>query len=183
MKRKWILSLMVVALIAVAGCKKNSKQVVPQPVEQTAEDNDSTVYGVCGEGSGMSTMQIVTDKGDTLEYITDNGEGSVVKGGLFAGDRMAVVGYKNSDGELVATGAVNLSTLYGKWTSLDKNFEIEEGGTVKSYVKAESNPWTSWSILNGKLLLGRDTFNIDVLGPDSLSLENKAGIFVYKRAK
>ena len=66
---------------------------------------------------------------------------------------------------------------------MDKNFEIEEGGEVKSFQKAEKNPWTSWSILNGKLLLGKDTFDIDVLGPDSLSLENKVGIFVYKRAK
>ena len=59
----------------------------------------------------MSTLQLITDKGDTLEYVTDSDDGSVVKGGLFSGDRMAVVGYKNADGEIVATNAINLSTL------------------------------------------------------------------------
>ena len=54
---------------------------------------------------------------------------------------------------------------------------------VKSSVKAERNPWTSWKILNGQLLLNRDTFNIGHLGSDSLYLENREGIFVYKRQK
>ena len=48
-------------------------------------------------------------------------------------------------------------------------------------MKAEQNPWTSWKILNGKLLLNKDTFMIDELGPDSMYLENNAGIFTFKR--
>jgi len=183
MNRKLLYVLMVAFVLSWAGCKKNNKQITINALPEQPQENDSTVYGTCGEDTGMSTLQLITDKGDTLEYVTDSDDGSVVKGGLFSGGRMAVVGYKNADGELVATNAINLSTLYGKWTSLDKNFEIEEGGEVKSFQKAEKNPWTSWSILNGKLLLGKDTFDIDVLGPDSLSLENKVGIFVYKRAK
>ena len=69
----------------------------------------------------------------------------------------------------------------GKWTSIDKNFELIEGGEVKNNVKAETNPWTSWKILNGKLLLNKDTFEIEKLGPDSLYLENSVGIFTFKR--
>ena len=69
----------------------------------------------------------------------------------------------------------------GKWTSIDKNFEIVEGGDVVNNVKAEVNPWTSWKIVNGKLLLNTDTFAIDNLGPDSLLLENHKGIYVFKR--
>lgn len=38
-------------------------------------------------------------------------------------------------------------------------------------------------ILNGQLLLNRDTFDIDQLSADSLYLENHDGIFVYKRVK
>ena len=71
----------------------------------------------------------------------------------------------------------------GHWTSIDRNFEIEEGGTVRSSVKAETNPWTSWKILNGQLLLNRDTFDITSLGADSLYIENRNGIFVFKRQK
>lgn len=38
-------------------------------------------------------------------------------------------------------------------------------------------------IVNGLLLLNTDTFQIDELGSDSLYLENREGIFVYKRQK
>ena len=99
-----------------------------------------------------------------------------------AGDRMAVVGNQIGD-ERMATTVINLTTLMGKWTSLDKNFELKEGGLVESHVQAESNPYTSWKIFNGQLLLNRDTFTINTLGADSLMLENRRGIFVYKRQK
>jgi hypothetical protein len=87
-----------------------------------------------------------------------------------------------SDQGLVGKKFINLTTLLGKWTSLDKNFEIVEGGMVSSNVEAESNPWVSWKILNGHLLLNTDTFDIVELGADSLYIENKSGIYVYKRA-
>ena len=131
----------------------------------------------------MHTLSLITDAGDTLEYILDDNDENPVVGGLLAGDRLAVVEGPEMDGEKTAKKVINLTTLLGKWTSLDKNFEIQEGGTVKSYVEAEKNPWTSWKILNGKLVLNRDTFAIDNLGSDSLYLENNNGIFVYKRAK
>lgn len=145
---------------------------------------DSTVYGVCGEGTSMHVLELVTDEGDTLTYLVDaDTELETVKGGLFAGDRMAVVGYKGAEGDMVATCAVNLTTLMGKWTSIDKNFEIQEGGLVESSIKAETRPWTSWKIHNGQLLLNADTFAIERLGADSLCLENGEGIFVFKRQR
>ena len=61
------------------------------------------------------------------------------------------------------------------------NFVIEEGGTVVSNIKAETKPWTNWKIFNGKLLLNKDTFDVVTLGADSLAIENRNGIFVYKR--
>ena len=100
-----------------------------------------------------------------------------------AGDKMAVTGLKTADGELVATRVINVTSLLGHWTSIDRNFMIEEGGTVHSEVKAETNPWTSWKILNGQLLLNRDTFDITSLSADSLYLENQKGIYIYKRQK
>ena len=79
--------------------------------------------------------------------------------------------------------AINLLSLLGQWTSLDKNFIIEEGGVVHSSVEAEKNPWTSWKILNGKLMLNRQAFDVVSLGADSLALEDSTGIYVYKRQK
>lgn len=172
----------------MAGCKDKAKGVSGNGIDSTAtnaQGNDSTVYGVCGENTAMHTLELITDAGDSVQYqLNEEDDGSVnVVGGLLAGDRLAVVEGPGTDGERVAKKVINLTTLLGKWASLDKNFEIQEGGTVKSTVQAEQNPWTSWKIVNGHLVLNRDTFDIDNLGSDSLYLENKNGIFVYKRTK
>lgn len=161
--------------------------------EVNDEIADSTVYGVCGDGTSMHSLQLVTDAGDTLTYTILDSEADLdgevsggivsnVEGGLMAGDKVAVTGLK-VDGELIANRVINVTSLLGHWTSLDKNFEIEEGGTVRSSLKAETNPWTSWKILNGQLLLNRDTFDITSLGADSLYIENQKGIYTFKRQK
>lgn len=181
--------LLLMLLLVVVACN-NQKTKTQEGTETTMEEtNDTTVYGVCGDGTAMNTLELITDAGDTLTYtLIDEGADmevetvSDVQGGLMAGDKMAVTGHKTTDG-LVADKVVNVTSLLGCWTSIDKNFEIEEGGTVRSAVKAETNPWTSWKILNGKLLLNRDTFEIESLGADSLYLENANGIFTFKRVR
>lgn len=181
-----LMAMMLVGVVSV-GCRQTAKP------EQDAVDSDSvamqevmeidsTIYGVCGEGTAMHTLELVTDGGDTLYYTMRVEEDADILGGMMVGDRMAVMG-KEADGGLVAKRVINLTTLLGKWTSLDKNFEIIEGGMVNSNVEAESNPWVSWKILNGRLLLNTDTFDIVELGADSLYIENSQGIFVYKRAQ
>ena len=182
-------TLLAALLAMMIGWGCTGKKTQQQPTESDTmvvevSTLDSTVYGVCGEGTSMHALELVTDEGDTLTYLVDaDAEQETVKGGLFAGDRMAVVGYKGAEGDMVATCAVNLTTLMGKWTSIDKNFEIQEGGLVESSIKAETRPWTSWKIHNGQLLLNADTFAIERLGADSLCLENGEGIFVFKRQR
>lgn len=178
------LVVVVLATFLVMGCvDRKPKQVAEKDAAAVEEtNNDSTVYGVCGDGTAMHTLQIISDAGDTLMYML-NSDGEVisdVQGGLMVGDRLAIVGVQ-ANGERVAQKVINLTTLLGKWSSLDKNFEIQEGGGVQSFVKAESNPWTTWKILNGKLLLNKDTFSVNTLGADSLYLENNEGIFAYRR--
>ena len=181
-----------ILLMALVGC--NAKKEKPQPLAEAHEEIvDTTVYGVCGDGTSMHSLQLVTDAGDTLTYTILDAEADLdgevsggivsnVEGGLMSGDKVAVTGMK-IDGELIANRVINVTSLLGHWTSLDKNFEIEEGGTVRSNVKAETNPWTSWKILNGQLLLNRDTFDITSLGADSLYIENQKGIYIFKRQK
>ena len=174
----------MVALFAASSCKNKSNTPVISPNDSTeveTDANDSTIYGVCGEGTSMHELQLVSDDGDTLQVFISDEDPNIVQGGLLAGDRIALIGYKAQDGELMAQKVINLTSLLGKWTSLDKNFDIMEGGEVKNNVQAETNPWTSWKILNGKLLLNKDTFDIDKLGPDSLLLENQQGIYTFKR--
>lgn len=187
--KKYGKTLLAALLAMMIGWGCTGQKTQQQPTESDTmvvevSTPDSTVYGVCGEGTSMHALELVTDEGDTLTYLVDaDTEQETVKGGLFAGDRMAVVGYKGAEGDMVATCAVNLTTLMGKWTSIDKNFEIQEGGLVESSIKAETRPWTSWKIHNGQLLLNADTFAIERLGADSLCLENGEGIFVFKRQR
>ena len=47
--------------------------------------------------------------------------------------------------------------------------------------QSEKNSMDIMEIWNGKLILSKDTFDIENLGADTLSLENKAGIFVFTR--
>ena len=143
---------------------------------------DSTIYGKCGEGTMMNTLELVTDDGKTLTFTIDEENGSDVQGGMVSGDRMAVTYYKTAD-ENIAHKVINLTTLLGRWTSLDKNFTINEDGSIESSIQAESKPYTAWTTCNGKLILNTDTFEVLALGADSLSLENSKGIFVYKRSK
>lgn len=183
MRRLFFFTVAVVGLMLMAGChdRKAVKVMGMNDSVDVEADNDSTIYGVCGEGTSMHSLQLIADNGDTLDVFVDDEEPGVVQGGLLAGDRIALIAYKSADGEMVAQRVINLTSLLGKWTSIDKNFEIVEGGDVVNNVKAEVNPWTSWKIVNGKLLLNTDTFAIDNLGPDSLLLENYKGIYVFKR--
>ena len=180
--RKTIVFVLASAMVLCAACngKKPNNTMVGASVEECGAD--TTAYGVCGDGTAMHTLQLITDLGDTLEYAlikADDSESSVA-GGLMAGDRVAVTGHDTADGR-VADKVINLTSLLGRWTSIDKNFVIEEGGTVSSSVKAETESWANWKIFNGHLLLNKDTFDVVMIGADSLSLENNKGIFVYKR--
>ena len=189
MKKLIVVALpLLVAAFLIAGCKDKNKNNVGDGIDSTDVElmvSDSTVYGVCGENTAMHSLELITDAGDTLRFVLnedENGDVNVL-GGLLAGDRLAVVEGPEVDGEKLAKKVINITTLLGRWTSLDKNFEIQDDGTVRSTVQAEKNPWTSWKIVNGRLVLNRDTFDINNLGSDSLYLENKNGIFVYKRAQ
>lgn len=170
-------------LLILAGCGEKKKNVPVIEVLTDSTETDSTVYGRCGDGTAMHTLELITDKGDTIVYTLEGEDTCTnVQGGLFVGDRLAVIG-KRVEGlneDMLADKVINLTSLLGTWSSLDKNFEIIEGGTVVS-TSGEPTPYTEWKILNGKLVLSPDTFDIYFLGPDSLYLENGQGIYGYKR--
>lgn len=175
--------LTVLCAVIVAGCADKKKNVAVIEVSGDSLAVDSTVYGRCGEGTAMHTLELVTDKGDTVVYTLEGIDTcSNVQGGLFIGDRIAVIGERvqGLNEEMFAKKVINLTSLLGTWSSLDKKFEIAEGGTVVSNT-GEPKPYTEWKILNGKLVLTPDTFDIYSLGPDSLYLENNDGIYGYKR--
>lgn len=180
-------TLPLVLLSCLMACNGNKqKNTDNSAATDTATAADSTLYGICGEGTAMHTLQLITLTGDTLNLSLlpddddDAATPATVNGGLMCGDHLAVLATTTADGP-IATKVINLTSLMGRWTSISRNFVIEEGGIVTSDVKAETHPYTSWKIYNGQLLLGRDTFNIVTLGPDSLAIENHNGIYLYKR--
>ncbi len=182
MKISRIAGTLLLAAIIVVGCKKKEEHNLPTVNLNTEEVNegDSTVYGECVDAA-MNSIAVLTNNGDTIEYTYDSSEGDAdVQGGVFMGDKMAIIGVIGQE-ENTARKVINITSLLGRWASLDKNFEIKDGGVVESSVTAESNPYTSWKIFNGKLILSKDTFDVLSLGPDSLYLENDKGIFAYKR--
>lgn len=185
MKKKILTTLLLITgiLIAISCVDSKNKKSAETDTTLTDEAGDSTLYGVCGENTAMHTLELITTQGDTLTYLIDLDENSPVRGGLLAGDKLAVLGFRNADGENIATSVINLTTLLGKWASIDKQFEIMEDGTVNSAIKEETRPWTSWRVFNGRLVLNKDTFEVNTLGADSLYLENAHGIFTFKRQK
>ena len=190
MKNKFLLpiscSILVIGYcLTFTACKDKAPQETPiadSLVIDTVVVVDSTLYGRCGEGTAMHTLELITDQGDTLWFGINNDSVLNVRGGLGAGDRLAVIAGEEYEGERQAQLVVNLTTLLGKWTALDKNFELQEGGVVVSNV-TEPKPLTEWKICNGRLVLSADTFDIYELGADSLYLENADGIYTYKRIR
>ncbi len=181
--RTFRFSIIVILAMTMMGCK-NKRAQNDIPVEAPSETvADTTIYGKCGDETAMHTLELITDNGDTLRYMLETQDTcSNVQGGLFVGDRLAVIAEKIPGDEPFAKKVINLTSLLGKWTSLDRNFEICEGGAVNSSIK-EPRPYTEWKILNGQLILSADTFDVYSLGSDSLYLENKNGIYGYKRVK
>ncbi len=172
---------LAVCMFSAFSCTdKKPKANVESPTTETA-DEDSTIYGKCGDGTAMHTLELITDKGDTIVYTLEGEDTCAnVQGGLFVGDRLAVIAERTQDKEPFAKKVINLTSLMGKWGSIDKNFELREGGVVESDMK-EPKPYTEWKVLNGKLILSADTFDVYSLGPDSLYLEDSKGIYGYKR--
>lgn len=188
MKTRTLLGMLVLGIVlALAGCKDNKGGKAITATNNGMMDTDSvpdsTFYGTCGEGSAMHTVELIGDDGVVRTFIINPDDSiPVVFGGLLAGDRLAVIANVEY-GDTLAAKVLNLTTLLGEWVSIDKNFDIQEGGVVTSHVEAETNPWTSWKIHNGMLILNKDTFDIIELGADSLYMENKEGVFAYKRKK
>lgn len=177
----FVIVMAFVALSVSCNSKKGGTDTSSSVTEQVETEADSTIYGSCGEGTSMNSLQLITEKGDTLNFtMVSEDTSSVVLGGLLAGDRLAVVACKTADGEQFAKTVINITSLMGKWSSIDRSFTIEDGGVVEGD-NQEPKPYVDWRILNGKLILTSDTFSVYALGPDSLLLENNNGIYAYKR--
>lgn len=193
------LLLFFISAIAISfilpSCNQKDKKADMDSIQVITEEEDTTLYGVCGANTSMNCLELIMGKGDTLTLMIDDEnvddsvnvyQRDIVLGGLLAGDAMAVIASKSSDGTLHAKSVINLKTLEGKWTNPDminSTLEFVEDGTVISTANVEKTPYTEWHIYNGHLIMNFDTFAINSLGADSLELESSRGIYLYKRLK
>jgi len=187
-------------LMLIAACTENKKNVISgdNGVVQAIKA-DTAYYGVGGTGTSMHSLMLISDAGDTIVFaVTPQGETptddepdligqaeepTLIAGGMpNVGDRVSVVATGSRD-ELTAQAIVNLTSLQGRWNSIERDFEICEGGVVKQTSHTEREPWTEWRMCNGELILGTDTFAVNAITPDSLLLENSHGIYAYTRKK
>lgn len=172
-----------IALLAIYGCNNKSKQQ-PTPVMEVktvAAETDSMVYGICGEGTAMNTVELTLTDGKSRSYtLTDGDNSDDVLGGLNVGDSLAVLSRRSVDGMPMADKVVNITSLMARWVSLDQTLALFEGGKATTKT-TEAEPVTQWRLCNGKLVIGPDTFGIATLGPDSLYLTHKGKTTGYRR--
>jgi len=183
-KASYLIAILVLGTLA--GCKPTQKAA---PQEEVQEDTvevalvpDSTLWGHLGEDTGMSTLQFITDRGDTLEIYRTNqytGEDGQLMGEIRnLKDQFAVT--LAADGESLLT-AINASQLMRKWQAEKGEMQIEKDGSITS----QDLPYRAWQLWNGRIMLTStqqleygtanrvDTMEIVTLNRDSLILRNR----------
>ena len=81
MKKLVYVTIALVAIFSANSCKnKNNVPVISAADSVEVEDamNDSTIYGVCGEGTSMHNLELISDDGDTLSVFIDDENPDVV---------------------------------------------------------------------------------------------------------
>ena len=189
MKKIWILCVAVASMTVMMSCGGGGgqqQQVVVEEEDTSAVNvipRDQTLYGLCGDGTAMNTLQLLRDNGDTLVMsITNAVESGQVFGGLQVGDRIAVLPNANNTEAVIV---INQNTLLGDWVmpnpidgSSEVGIRIKEGGVAES-IDQSSIIYKTWKIFNGRLeiLSQRDgggdeeelnLYELVKLGPDSL---------------
>ena len=159
---------------------------------------DPTLFGVCGVETSMTTLQLITDTGDTLHLdLTAARDNDQVFGGLQVGDRMAVLA---NDNRTEAIMVVNQAALLGNWVmpnpidgSDEVGITIKEGGIAES-IEQSAIVYKTWKLTRGKLEIvlvreggteEEETYLYDIvkLTPDSLIYKDADDTFEYCRQK
>ena len=205
MIKKLLFAFSAIALLA--ACNSTPKQQYSQDDNQDDTEyayRDSTIYGFCGEGSAMNTLQLITDTGDTITVsVTRARDLNKVFGGYAVGDELAILVNKDTT---EASLVINKSILHGDWimpNPIDGSSEPEMEGLVRTdcgirilrgglaeSIDQSSIVYKSWRIFNGKLQIqatredGIDleefmVYDIVKLTPDSLVISGEEETYEY----
>lgn len=189
------LALLAITTIMITACggKKEQKAGWEEVVDYTKRD--STIYGLCTDGSSMNMLQILTDSGDTLTLNTlEANEAEKVFGGYAVGDRMAVLANLR---ERKAVFIINVSALMGEWVmpnpmdgSSHMGIFIKDGGIAES-INMGTLVYLSWRLENGRLKIKsmrddganfeeENTYQLLYLSRDSLAIKDSESTFEYR---
>lgn len=144
-------------LLSLGSCRRTEKEKVSSdaPADSTATALPVLFYGHLGEGTGMSSLELITDTGDTLALSKTNEEDGSY--GLILGcitnytDRYVV---ETDDSCTCVKRAVNLSQLAVTWTAARASgytLTLNADGHV-SATGDECPTYSSWTLDNGRLL-------------------------------
>ena len=179
------MAAIAVTMSSCFGGGKSQQDVAAEENDSVVDyvPRDQTIYGLCGNGTAMNTLQLLTDNGDTLTMsLAAAQENNQVFGGLQAGDRLAVLPNKDKSEAVIV---INQNALLGDWVmpnpidgSSEVGIRIKEGGVAES-IDQSSIIYKTWKIFNGKLEIlsqregGGDMeelnlYDLVLLGPDSL---------------
>lgn len=113
---------------------------------------DSTLWGRIGEGSGMSVVEFISDKGDTMYLRKESEDGTIASmlGSLRNNtDRFAVTVANAADPEAAyLLTCVNVTELMGVWKNKNLKLSIFADGAAD----CEASKYTGWKMINGKLV-------------------------------
>ena len=188
MKKSVFFGLFVAGVMTFGSCGGNKQQAAVDDEDTTSLEElvprDLTIYGICTSSAGMSTLEMLTDSGDTLKLNLEKAEeDGKVFGGFQPADRLAVVTDKAQKNAQIV---INLNTLMGDWVmpdpidgSAEIGIRIKEGGVAES-IDQSTIIYRTWRIFNGNLdiLLVREgggdeqeenRYEILTLGPDTLA--------------
>ena len=170
-------TLILLGALALTSCKDwwkhdtTSQEENSDSTEVTVPETlipDSTIWGHLGEDTGMSALQFITDKGDTMEvYRTSQYTG---EDGKLLGDIRELTDHfalTLREGNETLGTAVNASQLERLWK------------------QADTAPYDGWKLWNGHIVLSSqqkkeigiisqlDTMDIEWLDDDSLVVTNQ----------
>lgn len=188
-------------LLGSCGGKKQGDNAAQEPLNNPEGpvlqvEQDSTLYGMCRQGTDTKTLKFVSDMGEfySLDMTSARRVGQVF-GEVHVGDRLAVV--LNGDSTAV-TRCVNISTLMGDWVQISAfdgsseiGMRIKEGGIVEGIDQSDII-YQTWRVYNSYIELhwqreggGQEeemgVYTLLHLSPDSLSYRDAEDIYEYTR--
>ena len=142
MKRLIYVFATLLTLTWVSSCKEQKKPEPEVENDSTFVEIDSvedvSIYGRCGDGTAMHTLELITDQGDTLYIGVNEDSVSNVKGGMGVGDRMAVtLESEATDDETEPKPLVDWKICNGRLVLSSDTFSIYELGADSLFLENE----------------------------------------------